>query len=296
MDALRPSTARVWLAAIRPQTLTAGAVPVLVGTALAHADGVSHAGAALAALAGAIFIQIGTNLFNDYEDFKRGADTAERLGPARATQRGWLTPRQVGIGTAVSFGLAVLFGALLVERAGMPILALGVVSVVCGLAYTGGPMPLAYHGLGDVFVMAFFGVAAVAGTYFVQALTLTPSAVLLGVAIGALATCILIVNNLRDRVTDAKAGKRTLAVRFGAGFARGEYAAMLALAYAIPAWHVLTTRGGFGWLLPLLTMPLALRELVALHRKDGAALNPHLGGAARLGVVYGALLAVGLSL
>jgi hypothetical protein len=116
------------------------------------------------------------------------------------------------------------------------------------------------------------------------------------VAIGALATCILIVNNLRDRVTDAKAGKRTLAVRFGAGFARGEYAGMLALAYAIPVWHVLTTRGGFGWLLPLLTMPLALRELVALHRKDGAALNPHLGGAARLGVVYGTLLAVGLCL
>lgn len=296
MDAPRPSTARVWLAAARPQTLTAGAVPVLVGTALAFADGVGHAGAALAALAGAVFIQIGTNLFNDYEDFKRGADTAERLGPARATQRGWLTPRQVGVGTAVSFALAVLFGALLVERAGQPILVLGVVSVLCGLAYTGGPMPLAYHGLGDVFVMAFFGVAAVAGTYYVQALTLTPSAVLLGVAVGALATCILIVNNLRDRVTDAKAGKRTLAVRFGAGFARAEYAAMLALAYAIPVWHVLTTRGGFGWLLPLLTLPLAVRELIALHRKDGAALNPHLGGAARLGVAYGALLAVGLSL
>jgi 1,4-dihydroxy-2-naphthoate octaprenyltransferase len=292
----RPSSLKVWLAAARPQTLTAGAVPVGVGTALAAADGALHVPSALAALGGAVAIQLGTNFFNDYEDFKRGADTDERLGPARATQRGWLTPRQVGVATAVAFLVAALFGLYLIDRGGLPILVLGVVSVLCGLAYTGGPMPLAYHGLGDLFVIVFFGVAAVAGTYYVQALSVTPTAVLLGVAVGALATCILVVNNLRDRGTDAKAGKRTLAVRYGAGFARAEYAAMLALAYAVPVSQVVSGRAGPAWLLPLLSLPLALRELVAIHRKDGAALNPHLGGAARVGVLYGALLSLGVLL
>ena len=292
----RPSSLKVWLAAARPQTLTAGAVPVGVGTALAAADGALHVASALSALGGAIAIQLGTNLFNDYEDFRRGADTEERLGPARATQRGWLTPRQVGVATAVAFLVAALFGLYLIDRGGLPILVLGVVSVLCGLAYTGGPMPLAYHGLGDLFVIVFFGVAAVAGTYFVQALTVTPASILLGVVVGALATCILVVNNLRDRGTDAKAGKRTLAVRFGAGFARAEYAAMLALAYAVPVSQVVSGRAGVAWLLPLLSLPLALRELVAIHRKDGAALNPHLGGAARVGVLYGVLLSLGVLL
>jgi 1,4-dihydroxy-2-naphthoate octaprenyltransferase len=289
----RPSTLRVWLLATRPQTLTAGLVPVMVGTAFAVRDGVAHAGAAAAALLGALAIQIGTNLFNDSEDFRRGADTAERLGPARATQRGWLTPRQVLTGCALAFAMAFAAGGFLVFRAGWPLFALGLTSVVCGLAYTGGPAPLAYHGLGDLFVMLFFGIAAVCGTYYVQAFGVPFPVILASLAVGALATCILVVNNLRDRETDARASKRTLAVRYGAAFVRAEYAALLALAYAVPLTLVFHARGHAVLLLPLLSLPLAFRELAAIHRKDGAALNPHLGGAARLGLVYGALLSAG---
>lgn len=293
--ATRPSGAKTWLLAIRPQTLTAGLVPVVVGTALAVRDGVAHVPAAIAALLGALCIQIGTNLFNDYEDFRRGADTAERLGPARVTQRGWLTPRQVARASVVAFVAAVAIGSYLVFRAGWPLVGLGLTSVLCGLAYTGGPLPLAYHGLGDLFVMLFFGVAAVCGTYYVQAFTVTPTTVWVSLAIGALATCILVVNNLRDRQTDARANKRTLAVRFGPLAARVEYALLLAGAYAVPVGLAFLS-GAVGWLLPVLTLPLALRELRAVCTKEGAALNPHLGGAARVGLVYGLLLSVGVNL
>ena len=293
--AVRPSRSRTWLLAIRPQTLTAGLVPVVVGTALAARDGVSHGPAALAALFGALFIQIGTNLFNDYEDFRRGADTAERLGPVRVTQRGWLTPRQVGRASLLAFAAAIMTGVYLVVRAGWPLVALGLTSVACGLAYTGGPLPLAYHGLGDLFVLLFFGLAAVCGTYYVQAFTVTGTTLWVSLAIGALATCILIVNNLRDRETDAKANKRTLAVRFGPSVARFEYALMLAVAYAVPVGLAVQT-GARGWLLPVATLPLALRELWAVCSRDGAALNPHLGGAARVGLAFGLLLSIGANL
>ncbi len=289
----RPSLVRTWVLAVRPATLTAGVVPVLVGTALAARDGVAHLGAAAAALLGAVLIQIGTNLFNDYEDFRRGADTAERLGPARVTQRGWLTPKQVGAASAVAFALAIAAGSYLVARAGWPLVALGLTSVICGLAYTGGPFPLAYHGLGDLFVMIFFGIAAVCGTYYVQAFTVPTPVALASVGIGALATCILVVNNLRDRETDARANKRTLAVRLGARGARIEYVLMVALAFAVPVALHLMPGGTWGSLAPLAALPLAVREIRAIHAKDGAALNPHLGGAAQLGLLYGLLMAVG---
>lgn len=291
-----PSTPAVWMAAIRPATLTAGAAPVIVGTALAIADGVFAWLPALAALAGALLIQIGTNLFNDYADFKKGADTEERLGPARATQRGWLSPRQVATGSAIAFLAAILVGTYLITVGGWPIVAIGLTSVACGVLYTGGPYPLAYVGLGDVFVLIFFGVVAVCGTYWVQALTLTSAVVAASVGVGLLATAILVVNNLRDRFTDAKAGKRTLVVRFGATFARGEYVGLVVGAYGLLIGLVSVGAVGPGWLLPLLSVPLAIGEIRAIHQKDGADLNPHLGGAARLGLLYSGLLAVGVVL
>ncbi|MCK6516673.1 1,4-dihydroxy-2-naphthoate polyprenyltransferase [Myxococcota bacterium] len=292
----RPSTLKVWLLACRPATLLAGVTPVVVGAALAQANGVFQLGPALGALLGATFIQIGTNLANDYYDFKKGADTDARLGPARAAQKGWLTPREVATGTVVALGMAFLTGLYLVAVAGWPILALGLVSIALAVGYTGGPYPLAYHGLGDLFVLIFFGYAAVAGTYYVQALTVAPEVWLAATPVGALATAILVVNNLRDRYTDAEANKRTLAVRFGATAARIEYSLLVAVAYAAPMLAVSLGWGGLGWLLPLVSLPLATRQVRAVWQTDGAALNPHLGATARLELLVGALLAIGVNL
>lgn len=295
-DTARPSTLKVWLAATRPATLLACAVPVLVGAALAQAQGRFKLWPVLAALVCAGLLQIGTNLYNDYADFKKGADTADRLGPARATQKGWLTPKQVFWGAAACFAASVLLGSSLVWVGGWPILVVGVLSVLCGYAYTGGPLPLAYHGLGELFVLLFFGLVAVAGTYYVQALSLHPSLWWAAVPVGALASAILVVNNLRDRLTDARANKRTLAVRLGATATRVEYSALLAVSYASPLLAALLGVASWGWMLSWITLPLALREARAIWTLDGAALNPHLGGTARLEMAFGLTLAVGVVL
>lgn len=283
-----------WVLAVRPKTLTAGVVPVAVGTALAAAEGKARALPAAAALAGALLIQIGTNLTNDYYDFKRGADTEERLGPVRVTQRGLIAPRAVLAAAIGCFAAAIVLGSYLVAVGGWPIVAIGLASVLAGYAYTGGPYPLGYHGLGDLFVFVFFGLVAVGGTYFVQALTVTPEVVLAAVPVGAIGTGLLVVNNLRDARTDAKAGKRTLVVRFGEKAAKGEYCAVLAAAYAAPLalWGL-----GFSSaavLLPLASLPLAVAPLRTVLTAEGAALNAALGGTARLQLVFGALFAVGL--
>lgn len=295
-DTARPSTLKVWLAATRPATLLACAVPVLVGAALAQAQGRFKLWPVLAALVCAGLLQIGTNLYNDYADFKKGADTADRLGPARATQKGWLTPKQVFWGAAACFAASVLLGSSLVWIGGWPILLVGVLSVLCGYAYTGGPLPLAYHGLGELFVLLFFGLVAVAGTYYVQALSLHPSLWWAAVPVGALASAILVVNNLRDRLTDARANKRTLAVRLGATATRVEYSALLAVSYASPLLAALLGVASWGWMLSWITLPLALREARAIWTLDGAALNPHLGGTARLEMAFGLTLALGVVL
>jgi len=289
---------KVWLAAIRPATLTAALGPVVVGSALAASDGVFDALPAVAALLGALFIQIGTNLFNDWADFEKGADTDDRLGPPRAVQRGWLSARQVLVGSFVSFALAVAVGVFLVLHAGWPLVVVGLVSIVCGLLYTGGPAPLAYTGLGDPFVLTFFGVVAVCGTYFVQALTLTPAVVAASLSVGALATAILVVNNLRDRDTDARAGKRTLVVRFGERFGRLEYGLLIGLAYVVPiaAYLLAPERASWGWLLPLATLPLALHRVRKVGATDGAALNTELAATAQLGLLFNLLLATGVML
>ena len=292
----RPSVLSIWFQAIRPATLPAAIAPVVLGIALAVAHGVFVPLPALVALIGAVLIQIGTNLANDYFDFKKGADTEARLGPARVTQRGWISPNAVALATAMTFGLAIASGLYLFSVAGWQILVLGLISVGCGIAYTGGPFPLAYVGLGDLFVLVFFGPVAVAGTYFVQARVWSIEAMLVAVPVGLLMTAILVVNNLRDRHTDAVAGKRTLAVRFGEEFTRVQYNVLVLGAHLWLVALVASGMGHIGWLLPVVSLPLTLRQIRVVKLADGAALNPQLGATARLGLVFSALLSLGVML
>jgi 1,4-dihydroxy-2-naphthoate octaprenyltransferase len=286
-----------WLLAARLRTLPVAAAPVAVGTALAVADGQGRALPACAALLGALLIQIGANFANDVFDFERGADTDARIGPPRAAQLGLLTPRQMKIGTALAFGCATLVGIYLVAIGGWPIVMIGLLSIAAGLAYTGGPFAFGYHGLGEIAVFVFFGFAAVCGTYYVQALSLPPIAWLGSLPIGAFATAVLVVNNLRDVDTDCNVGKRTLAVRFGRRVARFEYAGLVVFAYAM--LPVLWSAGASlaAMTFPLVTLPVAVLLIRAVSTTcDGAKLNDALARTAALEVVFAALLAAGLLL
>ncbi len=294
--AVRPGSTRAWLLAARPATLSLGAVPVLVGTATALRAGHVRWLAATLCLLGAIGLQIGANLANDLFDHEKGADTEARLGPVRVTQAGLLSPRAVRIGLVAAFAFATLAGAGLVALAGWPILVVGVLSIVAGLAYTGGPYPLGYHGLGEVFVFAFFGVVAVVGTHWVQAGSIELLPLALSVPVGALAAAVLVVNNVRDRDTDVLAGKKTLAVRFGRTFGVTEYALLLVAAYAVPGWLYLAGRVGPAILLPYVTAPVASVLARAVAAEHGAPLNRRLVATARLSLLFGALLVVGLVL
>ena len=292
--ALAGNPVKVWVLASRPRTLPAALAPVVVGTALAVAHGVFAWGPALAAMLGALFIQIGANFANDYFDFKSGADTPERLGPMRVTQAGLVTPAQIKAATALAFGLATLAGLYLTTVGGWPIVAIGVLSILAGLAYTGGPFPLGYNGLGDLFVFLFFGLVAVAGTYYVQALSLNPIALAVAVPVGLLSTAIIVVNNLRDVATDVKAGKRTLAVLLGPAFARAEYVALLVLSYLAPV--ALAAAGAVGWTvcLTFLSLPLAIKLVRQVHTLEGRPLNAVLAGTGQLLLVFSLLFALGL--
>ena len=292
----RITAIRAWVLASRPATLTAAFVPVAVGTACAVAAGGFRPDTALAALAGAMLIQIGTNFANDVFDYEKGADTDERLGPTRAVASGLLSPRAVRLGMVAAFALATAAGAYLAAVAGWVVVAIGVASVLSGIAYTGGPYPLGYHGLGDVFVMVFFGFVAVCGTAFVQLGRVPESAWLASAAVGSIATAILVVNNLRDRVTDAASGKRTLAVRLGRRGTIAEYVALLAVAYAVPIVLAATELTSAWALLPLASLPLAAALARSVAARDGAALNPVLGRTARLLLLHGVLFAVGIAL
>jgi 1,4-dihydroxy-2-naphthoate octaprenyltransferase len=286
---------RIWLMAARPRTLPAALAPVLVGTALGIQGGEFDVFAFLAALLGALFIQVGTNLSNDYSDARRGADTEDRLGPVRVTAGGLVPPKQVLIATAVSFGLAVVCGIYLIVVAGWVLLLIGAASIVAGILYTGGPRPYGYEGLGELFVFLFFGVVAVTGSYYVQIQHLTWQAFVASVPVGLIAAAILIVNNVRDIDTDRRAGKRTLAVRLGRERTRVLYGAMLAAAYLvlIPLGAGLT----FWVLLAWLSVPLAARLLAIVRtRTDGPALNGALAGTGMLQLVFCLLLSAGVLL
>jgi len=291
----RPPLWKVWLLAARPATLPAGAAPVLAGCAIAFAHGALVPTRALAALAAALLVQIGTNLANDYFDFKKGADTEARVGPARASQRGWLPPAAVARGAALALAGAGFAGLYLAYVGGWPVLAIAVISLVCAVAYTGGPYPLAYVGLGDVFVLVFFGPVAVAGTVYVNTLTWQADGVVAGLALGLLATAILVVNNLRDRHTDAIVGKRTLAVRLGERFSRWQYAVAVLSAFALTTGWGLSI-GHKGWLWPLVLLPMALLRVQQVWVADGTALNPHLGTTGKLLFGFSVVLSAGLVL
>jgi 1,4-dihydroxy-2-naphthoate octaprenyltransferase len=285
-----------WVLASRPRTLPAAVAPVLVGTALAFQAGSFKPLATVAALAAALLIQVGTNYANDLGDFRKGADVQGRVGPTRVTSAGLLSPRAVTIGMCAAFGLAAACGLYLIYLGGWPIALIGAASILAGVAYTAGPLPLGYYGLGDLAAFIFFGPVAVIGTYYVQALNVTALAGASSLPIGALVTAILVVNNLRDAGTDRLAGKRTLAVLLGQRGARVEYVLLIAAAYVTPVllWRLF---GLSAWvLLPLLTLPLAARQTRAVTTTLGPALNRNLAGTAQLAVVYAVSLSVGLVL
>ncbi len=288
------SAVRIWLLAARLRTLPAGAAPVLVGTALAHDD--FHVLRFVAALVGALFIQVGANLSNDYSDARRGADTEDRLGPVRVTAGGLVPPRQVLVATYVAFAVATLAGVYLIAVAGVEILLVGVASILAGVLYTGGPRPYGYEGLGEVFVFLFFGVAAVAGSYFAQTESWDVDAFVLSVPVGLLAAALLVVNNVRDMDTDRRAGKRTLAVRLGRDRTRDLYVGLIAGAYAVLVVHVIT--GLTPWaLLAFGALPLARGPVGAVRtRTDGPALNGALAATAQLELAFCVLVSIGLLL
>ncbi len=291
----RPTGIEIWAAAARPKTLYAAAAPVLMGGGLAQQAGAFSPAPFLAALVCALLIQIGTNLANDYSDFVRGADTADRKGFTRVAQAGLVSTRELRTAIGLVFGAAVALGAYLVWVGGLPILLVGLASILAGLAYTGGPWPFGYHGLGDAFVFAFFGFVAVLGTYYVQALELRPDLWLAGGAAGALVTAILVVNNLRDRDTDARVGKRTLAVLLGPLGTRIEYSFLLAIGFAAPLVGSALGVWPSSVLVSLAALPLAVSPLRAMwNHRDPVELNAALASTSRLAGTYGLLFTIGL--
>lgn len=283
-----------WCVAIRPRTLPAAVGPVLVGSAAAAAHQAFRLLPALAALAGALLLQIAVNLANDYFDHRRGIDTEDRLGPIRVTQSGLIAPSRVLAAAWLVLVLAAACGLYLVAVGGWPILIIGLASVAGVLGYSGGPYPLASRGLGDLAVFLFFGPVAVGGTFYVQAQTFSWAVAAWSVPPGMLIAAILVVNNLRDIVTDRKAGKATLAVKMGPGRTRRFYALLLALPYLVPLLMAGIGRAPATVLLPLATLPLAIGNIRRIQGEEGRALNPRLGATATLSLWFCLLLAVGL--
>jgi 1,4-dihydroxy-2-naphthoate octaprenyltransferase len=294
---VRPSTGRAWLLAARPATLPAFVGPVLVGLGVAVGLGVFEPWPALACMSVALLLQVASNLANDLSDFRRGADTAERLGPPRAAALGLLSERELTTGIVLVLAAASLVGLYLVSVGSWPILLVGVLAIVSALAYTGGPWPYGYRGLGEVFVFVFFGLVAVVGTAYLQTGRLEPVALAAAIPVGALVTAILVVNNLRDIDSDRRAGKRTLAVRLGGRGAIAEYVLLVVGSYVVPLSLLFAGVMPLGGLLALLSLPLALPLVRAVRAGgDPRRLNDVLAGTARLSLAYAALLALGLAL
>ncbi len=291
------SRTQAWMMACRPRTLTATIAPVAAGTGLAHNHGGFALLPALAALVAAVLIQIGTNLANDYYDYQKGGDSEGRLGPVRVTQAGLIEGKDVLRGAFLAFALATAAGVWLALVAGWPVVAIGVAGIAAGIAYTAGPWPLGYHGLGDLFVFVFFGLMAVAGTCYVQVLEFRPDSLTAGVALGASSTAILVVNNLRDIETDARAGKRTLAVRIGRGWTKVQYVLLVVSTAAVPPAGM-ALHGWSPWvLLSLCALPAVAGPLrLVFAYREPAALNRSLAGTARFVGIFGVLLGIGFAL
>ena len=285
-----------WLLAVRPKTLPAAISPVLVGCAVAWAERGFHLIVGLAAFAVALLLQIGANLANDVADFRRGADSVDRLGPVRVTQGGLIAPRNVAIATGVVLALAAVPGLFLVWRGGPVFAALGLLAIVAAVTYTAGPKPFGYLGLGEIFVFLFFGPVAVVGTAYVMTHVPTPIATIASIPMGCLVTAILVVNNLRDIDTDRKAGKRTLAVRIGKDASRWEFAALLAIAYATPVLMWLSGLAGPWSLLAWATAPLAVSLVRHVWTTSGRGLNSVLAGTARLCLMFALAFSLGIVL
>ena len=295
LEPISTSALGAWILASRPRTLFAATAPVVVGTAIAIRDGGFALWPALAALFGALLLQVGSNLANDVFDYQRGADAADRVGPLRVTQAGLLTPAQVLRGMWIIFALSLIPGLYLAARGGWPVIAIGVSAIAAAILYTGGPLPYGYQGLGEIFVFVFFGVVAVSGTYYVQTGTLTWLVIAASIPIGLLTSAILGVNNLRDIGPDRAAGKITLAVRLGMRGARIEYLLLVGLAFAAPPALFAAGLASAWVMLAWLSVPLAKRQARIIVTQSGAALNNALAGTALLTFVFSLLFAAGLT-
>lgn len=289
------SASKAWIVALRVPTLPASVVPVIVGTAAAFSQGFFRLDCFIGALAASLLIQTGTNLANDFFDYHSGADTDQRLGPVRLIQSGVVSANQVLLAALGSFGLAALIGLYLVYVGGLPILLIGLASILAGIAYTGGPYPIGYNGLGDLFVFVFFGLIAVMGTYYLHAGHVTWLALWASIPVGLLVTNILVVNNVRDIETDRAVGKRTLAVRIGRRATRVQYVSSLIIAYIVPLGLWLSGANSWLFWLPWLTAPLAYQAVRGVTGStDGKVLNLMLKRTGQLHLVFGLLFAISM--
>lgn len=283
-----------WILASRPKTLLAAFVPVIVGSSIAYYDGKFKLLAALVALICAVLIQIGTNFVNDLYDYLAGTDTAERVGPQRVLASGLISPEEMKKAIFITFGLTFILGLYLVYISSYITLIIGIVSILAGIAYTAGPYPLAYNGLGDVFVFIFFGLIGTVGTYYVQTLDVTPFAVWASIPVGALITNVLVVNNYRDIEQDSKAGKNTLAVKYGKKFTRIQYVSFTIVSYLILFVVYFTYKQSLFVFLPALTIPLAIKLIKMIFTFKDQQLNKTLELTAKLSAIYGLLFAAGI--
>lgn len=291
-----PGKLECWILASRPKTLLAAVVPVMVGCALAISRGKFIFIYSLIALLCSLLIQIGTNYVNDLYDYLKGADKATRKGPLRVLASGLITVSEMKAGSVIVFLTAFLLGLILVYEAGTVILIIGILSIIAGIAYTAGPFPLAYNGLGDLFVFMFFGIVGTTGTYYIQAKEFSDIAILTSIPVGALITNILVVNNFRDIEEDKAAGKKTLAVILGKDFTRFQFVFLMLTSFATPAVLYIFYGFHFWIFLPYLTLPLAYKLAVMLYTLDGHALNKTLELTAKFSALFGLLFAAGLTL
>jgi len=288
------SDLKVWIMALRPKTLSASFAPVLIGTAMAFGDGIAHMPTAFLCLCAALSIQIGTNLANDYYDYVNGADTKDRIGPTRATQAGLIEPAAMRLAFIAVFVLAAVFSFWLIKRGGWPVAVIGITAILSGIFYTTGPKPLGYMGLGDLFVLIFFGPVAVAGTYYVQSFEINMAVVLAGLSPGLISVAILTVNNLRDIESDRKTGKNTLAVRFGRPFAVSEYLYALVMAALIPVLIYWLIEDHIYIMTSSCVLLLAVPVIRTVSQSDkGPALNEALARTGRLLMIFGILFSIG---